>query len=178
MFLQIRTFVNPRPVSGAMHRWIACHLLCGSFVTERFQANRASIHQTVSQPAETSWPITGDNVYHRRPPNGVLYYRDYNGNLVNQNVTGVQDLGAKIAARDDMYICAAKRYYEYFTGISVDTGDIKDPLYPNKLTADDTKHRNFIIQLGKNFKSHQNPRTLIKAILESPQYKRSNFEIP
>ena len=128
---------------------------------------------TPTQPAETIWPITADTSYAERPPNGTLYYRNYQGDLIDYNVSGVSDLATKILDQDDLYICTAKRYYEYFTGISIFNGDILDPNNP-KLSATALSHRNYVIQLGKTLRQHNNLRLLITDILNSTQYQKSD----
>ena len=131
----------------------------------------------VVMAAETGWPAVADADYYRRPQNGVLYFRDYQGNLIDQTVTGVQDLASKVTELDDFYICLAKRYYSYFTGIDVDTGDIKDPTRSSVLTSQDERHRDTVISLGKKFKTHQNIQKLISDILNLDQYKKTDFGI-
>lgn len=128
---------------------------------------------TATLPAETMWPITADSGYAQRPPNGTLYFRNYQGDLVDTNVSGVNDLATKILDQDDLYICAAKRYYEYFTGVSVFNGDISDPNGP-KPNATAVNHRNYVIQLGKTLRQHNNLRLLITDILNSVQYQKSD----
>ncbi len=128
---------------------------------------------TPTLPAEEKWPIAADANYSERPPNGTLYFRNYQGELVDTNVSGVNELAAKILDQDDLYICTAKRYYEYFTGVSIFNGDISDPNNP-KLNTTALSHRNYVIQLGKNLRQHNNLRLLITDILNSTQYQKSD----
>lgn len=131
---------------------------------------------TINQSAETVWPINPDPNYAQRPPNGVFYFRNYLGELKNiTNINGLNALGATIADQPDFYICAAKRYYEYFTGITVDTGDLGDASHP-ALSPINLQHRQEVIQLGLDLKNHQSLRTLIEKILRLPQYRKSDFE--
>lgn len=58
----------------------------------------ADFHPATKQ-AETSWPISADADYFQRPPTGVFYFRDYAGNLLNQNMTDINDLRLKMANR-------------------------------------------------------------------------------
>lgn len=133
--------------------------------------------KAVTMPQESAWPIKEDKEYSKRPQKGVLYYRTHDGRLINQNTNGVKDLGAKISAQDEMYVCAAKRYYEYFTGISVNVDDIADPGNTANLNATAVTHRNLVIGLGKRLKTHQNPLKLIEEILKLPHYKLSDYGI-
>ena len=60
--------------------------------------------------------MTEDQLYdecHR-----LFEYDDMSGKLINKTVNGTSELGAEIAKLDDFYVCKAKRYFEYFTGIS------------------------------------------------------------
>ncbi|HEY8271712.1 MAG TPA: hypothetical protein VIG33_12550 [Pseudobdellovibrionaceae bacterium] len=131
----------------------------------------------VTKSAEAAWPASPDADYYQRPPNGQVYFRNYNGDLIDQSVTGVNDLGAKLAATDDYYICLAKRYYNYFLGIDVDTGDLNDPAHPVALSPAALIHRNLVINLGKSVKSSQNISQLIKDILKLSNYRKVDIGI-
>lgn len=127
-------------------------------------------------PAETSWTSSNDGNYWKRTPTGTLFFRNYKGVLVDEAVQNMADLGAKIAAQDDYYICIAKRYYKYFTGINVKNGDITDPNFGAYTTAD-LKHRDQVIALGLALKSHQKMRLLVESILKLPHYQKTDFGV-
>lgn len=127
-----------------------------------------------TDPAEAG-PVNSDNRFHARPTNGVLYYRTYDGKLINQNLSNIQDLGNAFAANDDMYVCAAARYFKFFTGIDVNLNDIGDTSRP-ALTADEIKYRNTVIGLGLELKTTQSLRELIRKILSSETYRRSSLQ--
>lgn len=130
---------------------------------------------TTDRPAEVGWPSVTDADFYRRPTNGTLYFRDYQGNLVNQNVANPMQLGEAISKLDDFYICLAKRYYNYFTGIDVKVEDLNINKTPLILSDLETQHRNTVEILGKNLKIHQNLQQLIREILELSQYRKSDF---
>ncbi len=125
-----------------------------------------------SSTAESAWPTASDSNYHRRPTNGVLFFRNYQGALVDINVTDAQNLANQILAQDDFYICMAKRYYRYLTGVDADTGDIGDPDRAPLSTAD-MSHRTTVINLGMTLKTNRDVRLLIRNIMNLPSYKRS-----
>lgn len=125
--------------------------------------------------AETAWPSQADANYFKRPPNGVLYFRNQRGTLVNRNVTSLGTLGTAITEQDDFYSCAAKRYYRYFTGIDVDIGDVDDPSAGIFLSPRDIFHRNRVLQLGADLRTSRSTRDLIERILRLPSYSRSDF---
>jgi hypothetical protein len=131
----------------------------------------------VTQGAEATWPTEPDPVYYQRPPNGVLFLRSFSGDLIERPVTSVADLGQKISETDDYYVCLAKRYYSYFTGINVNNGDLGDPYRSQVMTAGDTAHRNVVIDLGKKLKAHQSLRQLISDILNLNDYRKTDFGI-
>lgn len=131
-------------------------------------------YEPVSEAAEASWPVDYDGAYYRRPPNGNLYYRNYRGNLVDITVSGVEELGQAIAQQDDYYLCSAKRYYQYFTGIEVDMGDLGDPSH-RRLSERELYHRDIVINLGLQLKQHQKLETLVEDILSLPNYRNSDF---
>lgn len=130
---------------------------------------------SVNKPSETSWPVVSDSDYSNRPTNGALFFRDYKGNLVDVQTQNLEDMGQKISNLDDYYICAARRYYAYFTGIDVNTGDIEDPTRKVALNSSALFHRNTVIDLGLRFKAHQSSRQLIEDILKLPHYRMSNY---
>jgi hypothetical protein len=132
--------------------------------------------RTIDRPDADIFPTEPDPDFGRRPTKGRLYYRTHNGVLVNRAIVNVQDLGNKIAAEADMYHCMAKRYYQYFTGIKADIGDISDPDHAF-LSAEEVAVRNIVINLGKDLKKHKNPRFTIESILRRPEYKKSNSNI-
>lgn len=131
----------------------------------------------VTQPAETSWSAAVDNNYYRRPTNGKIFFRNYKGDLVDEDVTSVANLGTKVADLDDFYLCIAKRYYSYFTGIDIDNGDLYDPDHTHVLNKAEETHRNIVIQLGLKLKTSQSLTELITNILNSDHYKTSDFGI-
>jgi hypothetical protein len=128
-----------------------------------------------AEPAAADWPTAADANYHRRPTKGVLYYRAHDGSLVDVSVPSLAALGEAITNKDDFYVCAAKRYYQYFTGVDVNIGDIHDPSAGIFLTARDEFHRNRVISLGLQLKQTQSARSLIESILRMSSYKRQDF---
>jgi hypothetical protein len=130
----------------------------------------------ITEPALEIFPTEPDPLYGVRPTRGRLFYRTHNGTLVDQAIANIEDLGTKLKAQDDMYNCLAKRYYQFFTGIEADIGDIADPDH-GTLSAEAVVVRNIVLALGQNLKTHQNPRTLIEEILRRPEYKKSNYNV-
>ena len=96
---------------------------------------------------------------------------------MDQPVADVSDLGQKLAAQDDYYLCLTKRYYRYFLGIDVNIGDIVDPDRKTALSGPDLAHRNMVIKLGKTLKQSQSIPQLIRSILSLENYKKSDFGV-
>ncbi len=130
----------------------------------------------VTKAAAAIFPTADDKDYYLRPPTGTLFFRTHDGKLIDETVSSVEDLGNKMAQKDEMYVCLAKRYYEYFTGISADINDIGDPDHP-ALTEDQKIVRNIVIDLGLKLKAHQNPRKLVEDILSRPEYRTSDYGV-
>ena len=123
----------------------------------------------VSEQASTTPPQTSDPLYYKRPPEGSFIFRNFKGELLTKKVTGVQEMGDYMATVDDLYLCAAKRYFEFFTGINVplyDPGDFNSP----KLSPNDEKYRTEIIRLGLELKNDQSLENMILKIISSPEY--------
>jgi hypothetical protein len=129
-------------------------------------------------PAINGWSDKTDPDFYQRPSTGRFLYRTTAGALVDEPIANVEALGAVLSGLDDPYVCVAKRYYEYFTGINANIEDIADPSYGRTLSASELQQRNEVINLGKNFKIHQTLKTLIQEILSKPQFKDSNYKIP
>lgn len=131
-----------------------------------------------SQSGSSNWQAQGTADFHLQQPYGRLYFRSYNGKLVNEEVLGVSGLGLALAKTDDLYVCAAKRYFKEFTGINVslyDMGDASNSGLNRQLNAKDFEYRKFVETIGLKFKQHQNVRTLIKDIISSKYYRKSDF---
>jgi len=131
----------------------------------------------ITKPPESSWSSLPDIDYYQRPTNGQIYYRDYQGNLIDQPISSVSELGFKMSDLDDFYICVAKRYYSYFTGITIDNGDLGDPDHGTAPNTAEVAHRNIVIKLGLNLKVSQSLSELISEILKLEHYKSSDFGI-
>ncbi len=119
--------------------------------------------------------------FFRRPPNGYLRYRSYDGTYVEEpivgtvnNTDGVTKLGQILAQKKDYYVCAASRYFEYFTGIKPILYDPGDPRNP-ALSDADKYYKNMVINLGTRLQSHQRLRTLIQEILSSEIYQKNGM---
>ncbi len=108
-----------------------------------------------------------DTAYIRRAPQGHLYYRDYDGNLIDETVTGLNNLGQKLTQQNDPYVCAAQRYYKFLTGITVPVANkTGTPFY--------MKHREEVVELGLSLKKHGSLKRLILDILKSPAFQTRN----
>lgn len=127
----------------------------------------AKINPTLgSAPAPTT---KVDASFYKRPPEGKLYYRSFSGNLISHEFTGMEELGELLAKTDDLYVCAAKRYYRFLTGIDVDLSDPGDINSP-ELSEGAKFQRERVVALGVALKKHQSIRSLIKAIINSDAF--------
>lgn len=99
------------------------------------------------------------------PAMGRLYYRNYSGKLVDVSFNSVADLGTKLAGTDDLYACAAKRYYKFLTGLDADLdSNFKD------IDGDRTSIRNEVISLGQKLKTTRSLKKMIKEIVASDNF--------
>jgi hypothetical protein len=110
-----------------------------------------------------------------RPTQSLGAFLHYRENLskssspaIKQPVNSLADIGAKLATGNDLYLCAVKRYYKFFTGIDVD------------LTAKATKkidiaHQNFVIKLGQELRSSQSARKILGEIFKSAPFATRNY---
>lgn len=122
----------------------------------------------------TEWPSIPQTNYAQKDPDGVLFFRNYKGVLRDLAFRGTAHLGNLLAAEEDLFVCAAKRYYSYFLGVEVFVGD--PPMAP-ALTEEEAVQTAHVEELGRALKadSGQSLRTLIRSIFELPEYQQSNF---
>ncbi len=124
-------------------------------------------------PDNNGVPPENDKFY-LHAPKGKLFFRNYLGALINKDINGLTELGAEIARQDDLYICAAKRYFHFMTGIDVELGDFSQP--PLSETDPATKvYQDFVIQLGLHLRNHQSLKKLVEEILRSKFYSLSDY---
>jgi hypothetical protein len=133
------------------------------FVNDRFLASRL--------PTTTLPTLVKDPLFYKTAPSGKLFYRSYNGALVNTPLNDIASLGEAIAQTDDFYVCSAKKYYKILTGIDVsliDSGDINYiPLSPEHQL-----HRNKVVALGLKLKTNQKIKDIIQEIIETNDFVR------
>lgn len=110
-----------------------------------------------------------DGSFFRRPASARLYYRSYNGELVMKEVEGLQQLGESMATTNDLYVCAAKRYYRFLTGIDVNLADLGNINTP-AISLGEKFQRERVIKMGLDLKSHQSLRSLIKNIIKTEAF--------
>ena len=127
-------------------------------------------------PLNRVWKAVADANYHKEPSYGRFFYRTYNDVLVNVEVNSLEQLGAQISSLDDYYICAAKRYYQYFTGIDVDLS----PMNPTALAGlppDKRFYRSRVVNLGLQLKANRNPLALVQSIFALPEYSKTDLDL-
>jgi hypothetical protein len=108
--------------------------------------------------------------FYKRPATANLVFRTFEGVFYNKQYTGTEEVGKAIGELDDLYVCAASRYYRFLTGVNVEIRDYTDPMSPVTDTADEIQYRNLVIKLGKNLKKHQSLNKMIEEIIASPLY--------
>ena len=118
--------------------------------------------------------VDSDPQFYQRPPNGRLVFRSYDGTFVNIPVNGIGALGTAVASTNDFYVCAAKRYFQFFTGINVNLQDVGDTTNP-PLSSEDLAYRNQVIALGLQLKKDQSLPNLIQSIFASSLYRTSSL---
>lgn len=131
-----------------------------------------------THPSVAGWPDTEISDFHKQTPSGKLFFRSASGELINQTVNSIQELGQALVDTDDYYLCAAKRYYEFFTGQDISLYDRTNPANTgvNKLlTAKDIENRAFIESLAQKLKKDQSVKELIKNIMHSEEYIQKDF---
>lgn len=145
-----------------------------------------SANNRVGTPLEVvrALPVVGTlNVWALQPPTGRLYYREFQANSpTRKNVANLEQMGAAMAASYDLYRCAAKRYYKYFTGVDVTLHKIEPPTPGGANYAKakakydlDLSHQSFVMSAANEFRKHQSLRRLISDILNTPTFRSRDF---
>jgi len=103
------------------------------------------------------------------PHSGNLKYRTFDGRLVDKPIADLPDLAKALSESDDFFVCTAKKYFYFFTGIDLPLVTeksfderLKDPAYK------------FIVSEGLKLKQHQNVRLLFQNIFNSDFYTSKN----
>jgi hypothetical protein len=114
-------------------------------------------------------PLSTATTFAAQMPEGRLHYRELiTGTRRDFKFNSLSQLGTLLAGGADLYTCAAKRYYEFFTGVKVD-------LTQKATKALDKQHQDKVIALGKALKTHQSVRTLLKDIFASDAFRASDY---
>lgn len=134
-------------------------------------------------PKLATWGHAMDPDYRKRQPSGRFFFQPHDkSQLKNVEIESTEDLGQAIRSTEDFYICAAKRYYQYFTGIDVSLEPTTDADLdnPSKTPADIAFYRKQVISLGRRLKNtvfEKKPIKLIEAIIDSPEYGVKDFKL-
>jgi hypothetical protein len=129
-------------------------------------------------PPHGSWSDRTVENFHRQTPTGRLYFRAFSGELIDIPVNGLTQLGEAMASTDDFYQCAAKRYFEFMTGIQVPLFDRRDPKNSDLLrniSPAAINDRKYVETMGLELKQHQSVVRLLKNIMASPYYRESTY---
>ncbi|MBT5094399.1 MAG: hypothetical protein HOM21_09170, partial [Halobacteriovoraceae bacterium] len=93
----------------------------------------------------------------------------------NEKLNNLKELGELLAGSDDLYVCAAKRYFQFFTGINIKIEDFS--ISEGNASIEEQQYLRMIIGLGKSLKEHQSLAKLIESIIDSPTYKQRDYKI-
>lgn len=143
--------------------------------------SKAALHLTSYRPEIPSvagWPAEPVANFHRQTPSGRLFYRSMTGALVDRQVASISDLGKAMTETEDYYACAAKRYFQFMTGIVVPLYDRSNPQNAEvnrQLSVQAIEDRKFVEALGQELKRTQSLKTLVKSILASKYYQNVNY---
>lgn len=115
--------------------------------------------------------LANAKIFAFQEPTGRLHYREnFTKARKNISIRSLQSLGEILAEQNDIYYCAAKRYYHFFTGVNVDITQA-----PAKGSLDE-KHYKVVRALGERLKSKQSVRDLLHAIFQSDAFRAWNYQ--
>lgn len=153
----------------------------GTVINPPAAFSRNSMTVTSYKPTTDSvagWPTEPVANFHLQKPTGRLYFRSATGTLVDRSVASISELGAEMVKTDDFYQCAAKRYFQFMTGIEVPLYDRTDPrnsVLNKALSPEAIKDREFVEDLAKNLRSSGSVVEMIEDIMNSNYYGKENF---
>jgi hypothetical protein len=105
-----------------------------------------------------------------QPPTGTLHYRELvTRKVVKTSLSSIANLGSQLASGNDIYTCAAKRYYAFFTGIDVG-------LKSTAVSSEDKYHQDIVVALGKKLKSTQSVRSMLLDLFASKPFQSSDYQ--
>jgi hypothetical protein len=130
--------------------------------------------------------VHADANFYRRPPNSMIYYRNYQGELVKESISAnsieesLSKVGNSFANKDDFYMCAASRYFHFFTGIKTNLLDYKDVRNGGQITDADLHYRKLVKELADSLKNDpkQSIKSLIRKIVSLPLYRSEGMRDP
>jgi len=131
-----------------------------------------NLQSAVTLPAENldaTWNDTAISSFGSRPANGKLFYRDYKGELINEQILGISALGEHFANRLDFYMNISNQYLFWLTGTKAYLGDLGGTSTPN-LSLKDLKLRKMVIWLATNLRNDQDMTKLIMRIMTTKLY--------
>jgi len=140
--------------------------------TKHVMSMRTIISKPVTQPSEVGL-VEGGPDYHfgSRPPKGELFFNNWRNLPVRVPVQGLAQLGQAISEQDDFYLCAAKRYYRFFTGVDVNIRAVEANMRPLE-----REHFRNVVKAGLEvLKSTQSTERMIEFIFSTPAFKYSDF---
>lgn len=116
-------------------------------------------------------PTLNDSRYFSTlPPTGAYAYRTLlDKKLVRGNIASLQGLANHLRTSNDFYLCSAKKYYKYFTGVNVQLENREPAGTPEEL------HQKLVIQLSQKLKSTQSVSQMLKELFESSVYQSRDF---
>ncbi len=117
----------------------------------------------------------GSQAFALQQPQGRLTYRSHlTSNKTDLAVTSIADIGLKISESNDFYLCAAKRYYQFFTGVNVALSALNEKSSTYQI---DKLHQDFVVSLGETLKQTQSVRSTFSKIFKSDIFKDRNYLI-
>jgi hypothetical protein len=128
--------------------------------------------------APTGWSDIENFNFHISYPKGKFFTRSLSGEMISKEIQSFDDLGQAMTLTSDFYTCAAKKYFEFLTGIKVPLYDRKDPrnaVINEALSVEHLADREFVESLGKELQRSQSLKDVVKRIIRSHYYLSENY---
>lgn len=112
--------------------------------------------------------VPSANVYAATAPAGRIMYRQLlGGGVQKKNVNSIAEIGQALANERDLYLCAAKKYYQFFTGINVNLTRVAEE-------GIERSHQQAIERLAEGLQRSQSVEDMINDIFRSDAFRTRN----
>mgnify|MGYP000235433066 FL=1 len=130
-------------------------------------------HQPSTYLEEEKTAPDSDTNFHMRPAYGRFVYQDIYGKYYNKKVKSLDELGSIISDMDDFYLCTAKKYLNYLTGV-----DVSMSIFSlNSLSYKEQYFKDLLEQSAQQMKKSGDLKDGMRTLIKSRVYNSRKFDV-